>query len=177
MNMMKRRIWLGFCLLFFVIAVLPAQSLKNNAKDNRPPHRPNPERFIDDKVQFIVRQMNLPAADSLRFVPIYRELQKEKFALMKKRTASVHDLRRRLGKSPEGSIPDSLFLKAVEDEYQYNIEDAKLESAYLEKFRAVLSPRQLYDYLRAEKRFKRNFMNQDVRRHEDRPSPQSPQRR
>lgn len=177
MNMMKRRIWLGLCLLFLVVATLPAQSSKNNAKDGRPSHRPNPERFIEDKVQFIVRQMNLPAADSLRFVPIYRQLQKEKFALMKKRMASVHDLRRRLGKSPKGEIPDSLFLKAIEDEYQYNIEDAKLESVYLEKFKAMLSPRQLYDYSRAEKRFKRNFMNQDVRKHEDRPSPQSPQRR
>lgn len=174
---MKRRIWLSLCLLLFAVAVLPAQSLKNNAKDGRPPHRPNPERFIDDKVRFIVCQMNLSAADSLRFVPIYRQLQKEKFDLMKKRTASVHDLRRRLGKSPEANIPDSLFLKAVEDEYLYNIEDAKLESAYLEKFRAVLSPRQLYDYSRAEKRFKRNFMNQDVRKHEDRPSPQSSPRK
>lgn len=164
---MKKRICLLVCLLSVVFTLLPAQPREKNQKDARSSHRPNPERFIEDKTRFIVREMKLSSADSLRFVPAYKQLQKEKFLLMKRYTASFHDLRRQLGKSPNADIHDSLYLKAVEDEYLYNMEDAKLESGYLEKFKTILSPRQLYYYSRAEKKFKRNFMNQDLRGRKD----------
>jgi len=162
-KMMNRRLCLIVCLWAVVFTILPAQPQENGFKGPKPPHRPNPERFIQDKICFIVREMRLSAADSLRFVPIYKQLQKDKFLLMKQRTASTHDLRRRLSKSPDAEIQDSIYLKVVEDEYRYNIEDAQLESAYLEKFKKILSPRQLYSYSRAEKRFKSRFMNQNFR--------------
>lgn len=160
---MNRRLCLIVCLLAVVFTILPAQPRGNGSKGHKPPRRPNPERFIEDKICFIVREMQLSAADSLRFVPLYKQLQKDKFLLMKRRTASTHDLRRRLSKSPDAEIQDSVYLKVVEDEYRCNIEDAQLEAAYLEKFKKILSPRQLYSYSRAEKRFKSKFMNQNFR--------------
>lgn len=163
MDIMKRKISLLVCFLLFCFTILPAQPRGDEHKNERQPHRPNPERFIQDKVRFIVREMKLSTADSLRFVPIYKQLQKEKFLLMKHYTAGIHDLHRQLSKSPDAYISDSLYLEAVQHEYQYNIEDAKLELTYLEKFKTILSPRQLYDYSRAEKRFKHKFMNQDAR--------------
>ena len=45
-------------------------------------HRPNFEKFLKDRVSFVTRAMELDAADSVKFVPLYLEMLKEKGELM-----------------------------------------------------------------------------------------------
>lgn len=161
---MKTRFLTPFCVFATLAASLVAQPRPADGEPRPGDRRPSPERFVADKVNFIVRDMKLSTADSARFVPIYKKLQEEKFNLMIQSTGAVHRLRREMKEHPDRAIPDSLYIAAVESEYRYNIEDAKLESRYVEEFKAILSPRQLYEYSRAEKRFKRNFMNEGNRR-------------
>lgn len=119
---------------------------------------PGFEKFMQEKVAFIVSEMHLPASDSARFVPVYKELLQKKGKLFAKYSTAGRDLRRWHKVHKAEAAPDSLYLRAVRGEAQLHLEDARLEQQYLERFEKILAPRQLFDYTRAEKKFKAKFM-------------------
>ena len=151
-----KRIIPVFVLLAFS-ALVQAQT-KSPVKQQ---HQAGFEKFVQEKVAFIVAEMKLPAADSVRFVPVYKELQQEKGKLFVKYSAAGRELRRWHKEHKGEAAPDSLYLRAVRSEAQLNMEDARLEQQYLSRFEKILTPRQLSDYMRAEKKFKGTFMRRD----------------
>ena len=120
--------------------------------------RPSFEQFLKDKTAFIVHEMRLPEKDSAAFVPLYIELQQKKGELFQRHSPASRRLRQQL-KGGGSDVDGALYIEAVESEAQMNVDDALLEQEYIAKFKQVLSPRQLYDYMRAEKKFKSRFMN------------------
>ena len=113
------------------------------------------EQFMASKTRFLVQEMKLEAADSVRFVEVYQQLMKDKGALMH-RYHQNRDVMHRIRKGEV--VADSVYTRLVNDEAALQVEDAQLEQSYLERFSKVLTPRQLYDYRMAEKKFKNNFM-------------------
>ena len=113
-------------------------------------HRPNFEKFLKDRVSFVTHAMELDAADSVKFVPLYLEMLKEKGELMFKRP------RQRI--RPDQEYPDSVYTKAAESEIEFNFEDAKIEKKYLHKFQEILTPKQVFSWIQAEKKFIGSFM-------------------
>lgn len=120
--------------------------------------RPSFEEFLRTKTEYIVREMKLDEATSAKFIPLYEELQKAKGALFQKYGHAFGDLRREMKKN-NGVVADHLYLQAVKNDAQLSFEDAQLERDYLNKFEMVLTPKQLYEYVKAEKHFKAQYWN------------------
>lgn len=131
--------------------------LAQGRADKQKPGNHSFEQFLNFKTHFMLKEMDLPAADSAKFVPLYKELQQEKGKLMRKyrggRNAN-HQIQK------GGQIPDSVYLKAVYQNADLQIEDAKLDRDFLNKLAKVLKPKQLYKYQEAERKFRDNLTNQ-----------------
>lgn len=118
--------------------------------------RPSFEQFMAEKTQFMLNEMKLPAADSANFVPLYQALQREKGELLKQYSETRKVYMRMRNNEP---VADSLYIKAVMSDAALQVADAQLEETYLQKFSKVLSPRQLFSYQEATKKFKNSFMS------------------
>ena len=150
-------------LLSLVLAILMGATLsmaQDAPQSEAGEKRPSFEEFLRHKTDYIVTEMKLDDETARKFRPLYEELQKAKGALFQKYGNAFRDLRREIRKN-EGSVSDQLYLQAVKNDAQLNFEDAQLERDYLNKFEMVLSPKQLYEYVKAEKHFKAQFWNKD----------------
>lgn len=117
--------------------------------------RPSFEKFMQEKTDFIVREMQLPQAASAQFVDLYKEMQLEKGKTMQK----FHDRRTAIHKARRGEqATDAEYLEAARAEVSLSVEDAMIDQKYLERFEKVLTPEQLFRYVQAEKKFKSQFM-------------------
>lgn len=126
-------------------------------------HRPNFEKFTEDRISFVTRFMQLSEADSIKFVPVYKEMLKEKGELMFK----YHKTRIR----PNQQYDDATYTEVAMNEADYKIEDAKCDKKYLEKFQKILTAKQVYSYTVAERMFVGQFMGHGGQR----PQGQRPQ--
>ena len=154
---MKRILSVLFLLLTTAFALV-AQNTGNQHNPNRPNgpgNMPSFEQFLADKTAFMVKEMQLNKNDSVKFVDLYMKLQQEKGTLMRK-YRSDREVFRRLREGAE--LPDSLYLKIVFNDSQMQVEDAKLERDYLDKFSKILTPKQLFAYMLADRKFKNSFM-------------------
>ncbi len=142
-------------LLVFLLGIgcVNAQNHENRRGNNG--NRPSFEQFLAEKTNFMVKEMCLNAADSTRFVALYMQLQKEKGALMHK-YRNGREVFRKLHNGEE--LPDSLYLKIVMNDAKIQEEDARLEREYVEKFAKILTPKQLFSYMVADRKFKNSFM-------------------
>jgi Spy/CpxP family protein refolding chaperone len=130
----------------------------------RVPKRPSMQQFVQDKTNFILREMKLSVEDSARFAPVYIQLQMEKANLMRTHLEVGRKAREAYrGLSPD-QWPDSVKLAMVRAEYRLGVEDATLELHYLGRFEQILTPEQLLRYTHAEKSFKQKFMGGPERR-------------
>ena len=143
--------------LFFVLVGVMSLSAQNNHDRRRGDNgnRPSFEQFMAEKTNFMVKEMSLNAADSTRFVALYMQLQKEKGELMRK-YRNGREVFRKLHDGEE--LPDSLYLKVVLNDAKIQEEDARLEREYVEKFAQILTPKQLFSYMVADRKFKNSFM-------------------
>ncbi len=151
-------------LVFGLILALSANAMAqddNRKGDGGHRNRPSFEQFMAEKIHFLVQEMKLNAADSSSFIAVYKQLQAEKGKLMQKHRGEWEIARKiRHGES----VADSLYTKLTVGNAQLQVEDARLELEYLDHFAKVLTPKQLFDYQQAEKKFKNTFMQQRPRK-------------
>lgn len=112
---------------------------------------PNLEKYLEDRISFVTKAMHLDPADSIKFVPLYKEKLKAKGESMFKN----HSRQRIM---PNQEYADSVYINAVMAEAQYKIDDANIDMEYLKKFEKILTPKQLFRYIQAEKMFVGSFM-------------------
>ena len=118
------------------------------------------EQYQQDKCDFIVKEMELSEADINKFLPTYKELLKAKSELYHKYGKSRRVMRDvREGKQ----VPDSIMQHASQDASQLQVEDAKLEQEYLQKFEKLLTPVQIIRLQEAEQKFKNEMMKRAPR--------------
>lgn len=130
-------------------------SLVTSAMAQKPGWQPSYQDFFKHKCDFIVREMNLSSADSCKFVPLYCCMMKEKFEMMKK-YESARQLGMRVRR--DETLTDAEYTQLAEARVNLKVEEATIERTWLEKFKSVLSPKQLCDYTKAEKKFSRDVM-------------------
>lgn len=141
---------LNFLLLsFFCVSLSLAQNQGQSA-------RPSFQKFLEEKTNFVIAEMQLPEASVAQFRQVYGEMLKEKGGIMHRYDA-VHKV---LGKYRKGEqITEQEYLDAVRADSQRSIEDAQLEARYRKKFEEFLTPEQLFRYMLAEQHFQSQFMN------------------
>lgn len=148
-----KRLLFSILFIFCAVVVYAQQPERGHGPSPRPGQRPNFEKYLQDRVSFVTKVMGLAPADSAQFVPLYREMLKEKGELMFKRPRQRIRIDRQ--------YPDSVYQKAAEGEINYKLEDAKIEMKYLEKFEKFLSPKQVFGWIQAEKMFIGSFMRNE----------------
>lgn len=154
-----KKIFLAFCLLLTTSVCLFAQGQPARGREGRG-GIPSFEQFMAEKTNFMVKEMKLNAADSTRFVSIYMQLQQEKGKLMQK----YRNGREVFQKMRQGEeLEDSLYMRIVINDAQIQLEDAKLEREYIDKFAKVLTPKQVFSLMLAERKFKNTFMQRRPR--------------
>lgn len=156
-----KKLLLVFTLLTGLLANAPAVAQNNGGGDRQ---FPSFEQFMAEKICFLVKEMKLNAADSTKFISVYQELQREKGQLMMK-YRGTRDVIRKIRRGE--TVADSLYIKVVNIDAQVQAEDAQLELKYIDRFAKVLTPKQLFDYRQAEKKFKNNLMQRRPKREED----------
>lgn len=142
-------------ILSFIICSLVAFAQQPQGQAKKP-NRPNYEQFVQEKTNFLLRELKLSPADSTKFVPLYKEKMMAKGALMQKYR------HQHFGKMEE--ITDDIYLKAVMNDVNRDLEDAQLEKDYVEQFKAILTPKQLFTYMMAERKFINQFFRPDMKR-------------
>lgn len=143
------------CLFFVLVGVLSLSAQNNHGRRGDNGNRPSFEQFLAEKTNFMVKEMCLNATDSTHFVTLYMQLQKEKGELMRK-YRNGREVFQKLHSGEE--LPDSLYLKIVMNDAKIQEEDARLEREYVEKFAKILTPKQLFSYMVADRKFKNSFM-------------------
>ena len=149
------------CLLMFCLTLMSSLGVMCYAqsqgdKSNRE-KRPSFEEFMAQRTHFFIQEMKLNDADSAKFVAVYQQLMKDKGDLMRKYHVGRelwHQLRN------GETLADSVYIRLVQNDAKLQAEDAQLELSYVDRFAKVLTPRQLFEYRQAEKKFRSDFMRQ-----------------
>lgn len=141
--------------------IVPGQP-RGARERNREAHGFSFEQFQEDKCNFIIREMELTEAEVEKFLPVYKELMKAKNALYRKYGGS-HRVMRSVNEGRQ--VADSTMQRAAQDARQLQLEDAKLEQEYLQKFEKILTPVQIIKLQEAEQKFKNEMMQRAPRPH------------
>lgn len=106
---------------------------------------------------YLTKELDLSRDQQNKFFPIYEE--------MEERTAQVEEdarlMERRISEATDAT--DLEYEKATEALYDAKLTQAEIEKSYMDKFRAVLSARQLFQLKSAERQFQREMLKQHQR--------------
>jgi len=146
--------------LFLVLATFAAVQAQPGKQGNDQ-KRPSMEEFFQMKLDFVIKDLKLSAADSIKFAPLYREYQAAKGELMRNASGG-----RSIGfkMMKKETVTEQDYLSAARGELEYKVKDAELTKSWYAKFEAVLTPQQLFTLIRAEERFAAEMMNRHGRR-------------
>jgi len=153
--MKKSLLILGLTLVASIYAVSYAHPQESKGKQGQ---HASFEEFLAQRTHFFIQEMKLNEADSARFVVVYQDLMKDKGNLMRKYSIN-RDIWHKIRNGE--TLADSVYVQMVENEARMQVEDAQLELSYIERLSKVLTPRQVFDYRQAEKKFRSNFMRRD----------------
>ena len=105
------------------------------------------------KNEFLTREMELSQEQQDKFFPLYSAMEDEVYQLNKE----SRELERKVSSADNVSgLEYEATAKAMLD---VKDKEAKIEATYFEKFKEILSAKQLFLLKRAETRFSRNMLN------------------
>lgn len=147
---MKR---ITLCLILGLTALLTTQAYaSHNQKNDRERKQWNTEmrRY---KADFIAKELDLTEEQKAKFVPLYEE--------MDAKTAQLNDEARKMERevSKKGDkATDTEYEKTAEALYEAKSKEAALQMEYFNKFKTILSKKQLFELKGAERKFTRKLM-------------------
>lgn len=109
------------------------------------------------KRTYFAKELDLTREQQNKFFPLYEEMEQQ--------TAAVDDdvrlMERRIAEAPDAS--DLEYEKAAEAIYDGKVRQAEIEKSYMEKFKDVLSRKQLFMLNSVERQFQRDIIKQHQR--------------
>ncbi|MBR5297952.1 MAG: hypothetical protein IKU29_08850 [Parabacteroides sp.] len=118
------------------------------------------EAYLAKRNAFIMAEMGLTPDEAAAFIPLCNELHQKMYEAGRK----YRKLSRALKQNKNASDAD--YLEAINEAVEADIRVAELERDYYQKFKEVLSPKKLYKYKDAEKKFTKEYMK-DNKRYKD----------
>lgn len=114
---------------------------------------PMQERIKALKVAFITQRVALTEAEAQRFWPVYNAREDELSALKRERNRSLFEFRMNYDDMTDEQI------SAATDQYiQWQQREADINARYHTQFKAILAPRKLAMFYKAEIDFKREML-------------------
>lgn len=109
------------------------------------------EEFRAKQQAFITEKAGLNEDEAEKFFPLYFELQDEKKQLNDKAWKLMRQGRK-------DNVSEEQYEEILEGVYDARIASDELEKSYFEKFRKILSCKQIYEVQQAEMRFHREWL-------------------
>lgn len=153
---MKKSISLLWVFFFLVSSV--AMATGHCTEQQKEEQRNRMTEFLDQKRDYLEKEVGMTQAEVKAFFPLYNELQQKKFALHR-------DIRSRMKKmEARGSeITDAEYLDTTHAINEMRLKEAQLDKDYYYKFAKILPPQKLYKLQKAENGFAKEMMRRGPR--------------
>lgn len=109
------------------------------------------------KRTYFTKELDLNKEQQQKFFPLYEAMEDESIQVENE----TRQMERRVSEAPDAS--DVEYEKAAEALFDMKVKQAAIEKGYMEKFRDILTPRQLFELKGVEKKFGRDMMRQHHR--------------
>jgi hypothetical protein len=145
---MKNLNYILIALFFVGQAVTVSAFAQDDDKDSRI------ERLKSQKVAFLTERIGLSTEDAQKFWPVYNEMTAKMDALWKGKMDNIDKLY-----LSENELSAEEKEEAVDTYINYELEKAKVEKQYHEKFKKILSIDQVINLYGAEHEFKKKMLH------------------
>lgn len=135
-----------YLILFLLLAIaLPGMAQKR--EKNRDEMR---KEILDFKLKFLAQEMELTPEQQQKFFPLYTQMENERFELYREASRAEKKVK-------EASATEEDYAAAAEMSSSAKLKEAQIEEKYNEKFKAFLSPKQMYKMKEAEEKFRKKM--------------------
>ncbi len=142
------------CVLVVVLSLLCHGVVAGQEKGER-------EQWMNElwqyKRTYFTKELDLTREQQNKFFPLYEEME----AQTRQVNEDARLMERRVAEAPDASGVECE--KAAEAMYEAKVKEAVIEKDYMEKFKEILSPRQLFRLKAVERQFSREIMRQHHR--------------
>lgn len=147
---MTTRILIIITLLFSALT-LSAQADKHNHKGSRAEWF---SEMSDYKAKFIASELKLTDSQKQKFVDIYRKMENESAQVARETRQMEKSVREKGDKATDLELE-----KAAEAGVELKMKQAQIEQKYFAQFKSILTPAQLFNLSKAERKFTRKIMD------------------
>lgn len=123
--------------------------------------RPDRSQWMSEmrqyKCNYLAKELGLSKEQEQKFFPLYEEME----ALTTQMEEETRAMERRLSESSD--VTDLEYEKATEALFDLKTKQGEVEKSYMDKYKSVLTPRQLFMLKGVERQFSRDLMKQHQR--------------
>ncbi len=149
-------------LIYSLILILAALGISMEASAQPRPTNRDRQTWIKEmqqyKTDFISKKLNLTEEQKARFTPLYNSMDEE----IRKTQEEADQLYRQTEKKGV-KASDLEYEKAAEASYELKGRENEIEMRYFKEFKAILTPKQLFQLKDAERDFTRQLMRHQRR--------------
>lgn len=138
----------------YILLILSLISLALYATDIPEPAEPTAEKIKElreFKIKYLIQEMNLPADKQAEFIKVYTQYDNERTNLFREIYRKAKSIRK------TADPGDAEYLSAAENMATAKQREGAIEHKYFNKFKTILSPKQLYTLKRSEQKFDRKL--------------------
>lgn len=121
------------------------------------------KEFREYKHRFLAKQLELSKEQENAFFEVYDMMEAE----TDKIASETRDLERKISESND-AVSDLEYDTATDAMFELKIKEGEIEKSYLEKFRSILTKRQLFMLKSAERNFNKTLVQHQNRLHNKR---------
>ncbi|MCM1093188.1 MAG: Spy/CpxP family protein refolding chaperone [Lachnospiraceae bacterium] len=132
------------------LLMLLVSAMSLHASDNRDKWFKELRQY---KQEFMIKDLELTKEQQAKFFPIYSEMTRK----IMKLNDDTRALENKIDRS-KTEVSDVEYEKGAEALLELKAKEAKIEAEYYQKFKQILSPKQMYKLPKAEKKFTRQLM-------------------
>lgn len=136
-------------ILFFVLPVLASAQGKGPRMDD--------QKWEARKVAFLTTKLDLTAAESKIFWPIYNDFTREQSALRKERFQKMISFRKIVEIE---DLSDTEIQTLIVNDFDFKQRELNIEKKYYNKFKSNLPIKIVGKFYRAQEAFKKEILNQ-----------------
>lgn len=149
---------LAYIIFSFMLSASQLYARDNDQEENTVDRQRFFKEMRDYKHRYLARELGLTKDQQNRFFTIYDEMENE----TNKINDETRDLERRISESPD-EVSDLEYEKATEALFDLKINEGEIEKEYMNKFKEVLTKKQLFSLKSAERKFNRELMLHQMR--------------
>lgn len=149
---------LAYIIFSFMLSASQLYARDNDQEENTVDRQRFFKEMRDYKHRYLARELGLTKDQQNRFFPVYDEMEDETTKI----NDETRDLERRISESSD-DVSDLEYDKATEALFDLKIHEGEIEKEYMNKFKDVLTKKQLFSLKSAERKFNRELMLHQMR--------------